>query len=164
MFGIYGKSITFFSEEREDAAVFQIDGLTIDGGYNINSYKSPISLSKGTKLFFLGYPSHKFGNNSPEEVLNQFITCAIVNGDRRNLGCGDATREDTIEFYTKGNLSSEGLSGSPVFEDKSNMLIGIVKGFGDDTKDKRISEALGVKQFNVVRPLDKTIERIDSLR
>lgn len=70
---------------------------------------------------------------------------------------------DTWELYSEGDLSSLGLSGSPFFSESNMNLIGILKAIASDIKDENVSKVLGVKNFNVIRPIDKTISRIKSI-
>lgn len=148
-----------FVEASEDSAVFSINDLTIEGDYS-TQYKNPINLPKGEILLFIGYPSFEVSIAKPKHVKNAFISCAVLRDKFSYLGCENTTPEDIVEIYTEGYISSKGMSGSPVFEEKSDILVGILKGHGDDSKDKRVSDSLGVSRFNIIRPLNRTISRI----
>jgi hypothetical protein len=154
------KAEFLFSESTEDSAVLKIEGLQIEGDYE-TPYMSPRTLDKGTSLIYMGY-SAESASIIPRIYHNRLLSCAVIRNGRSNLGCETLLPTDTWELYSAGDLSSLGLSGSPVFSASNMNLIGILKAIGDDTKDARVSAVLGVKKFNVIRPLDKTISRIKS--
>ena len=156
------KAEFLFSESTEDAAVLQIEGLQIEGDYE-TPYMSPRTLNKGTSLIYMGYSAESASEILPRIYHNRLLSCAVIRIARSNLGCETLLPTDTWELYSAGDLSSLGLSGSPVFYESNMNLIGILKAIGDDTKDERVSAVLGVKKFNVIRPLDKTISRIKAI-
>ena len=109
----------------------------------------------------LGYPDQVKGAGLPVRLSNTFISCARVRAGRTFLGCANGVRPgDTVELYSSGMLSTAGMSGSPVFETATGDLLGILKGFGNADLDRRVIDALGVREFNIIRPLVRTFDRL----
>ncbi len=153
------KGRLLFAEPFEDSAVFILDDM-IDGNFNI-SFESPLSLKKGDKLLFVGYSEHSYAQTAPESVITDFLSEATESFDLRIMHLPPNLRSDErLVFLCGRGIPSEGLSGSPVFRYGSDTLIGIVSGFGDDRKDQKISEFLGVNKYSVFFPLDKTMKKI----
>jgi hypothetical protein len=87
------------------------------------------------------------------------MTIGRQRGDAFLTGSQDPIEGEEIMLLTSAPLSTEGMSGSPVFKARSGELVGILTGRWEPD-DPRFRQRLGTDEFNIVRPLGRTLARL----
>lgn len=150
-----------FTVLQEDAAVFRIGRLEIERDYE-QPYASALSLSEGASLISTGYPEYAM-TGSPTVLSHTLLACAVLKNGRYDIGCDNVGPQDYVNLFSTGDITSAGLSGSPVLDANSGDLVGILTAIGTDKGDPRVTQMLGVSRFNIFKPLDTTIQKLLAL-